>query len=246
MRVVVADDAALMREGLSALLALADLDVVATVADAHALLDAVRELEPDAVVVDIRMPPTFTTEGLVAAERIRSEHPATAVLVLSMHIEPECALALTRSSGGGIGYLLKERVLDVQQIVSALHQIAEGGTVIDPAVVDELLARRRSTGRINRLTPREQDVLALMAQGHTNRAIADRLHLSGKTVEAYVTSLLDRLEIHSADGVHRRVRAVLTYLHSVGDGPGALEQDDARAPRESGEPPDRRRDPPAA
>ncbi|WP_203827176.1 response regulator transcription factor [Actinoplanes palleronii] len=214
MRIVIADDAVLIREGLSALLRQAAMTVLASVNDARELLDAVAAHRPDAVIVDIRMPPTYTTEGLVAAERIRRDYPGIAVLVLSMHIETEYALAIVNSGGGGVGYLLKERILDVEQVVAALREVANGGAVIDPALVEELMALRRRGGRIDRLTVREQEVLALMAQGLTNRAIADRLHLSSKTIESYVTSILERLQIDATEGVHRRVRAVLMYLRS--------------------------------
>ncbi|MGY4912956.1 response regulator transcription factor [Micromonospora aurantiaca (nom. illeg.)] len=214
MRIVIADDAVLIREGLSALLRQAGMTVLAAVKDAHELLDAVAGHRPDAVIVDIRMPPTYTTEGLAVAERIRRDYSGIAVLVLSMHIETEYALAIVNSGEGGVGYLLKERILDVEQVVTALRELASGGAVIDPALVEELMARRRTGGRIDRLTVREQEVLALMAQGLTNRAIADRLRLSSKTIESYVTSILERLQIDSAEGVHRRVRAVLMYLRS--------------------------------
>ncbi|MBW6436402.1 response regulator transcription factor [Actinoplanes hulinensis] len=220
MRIVIADDAALIREGLAALLRQAGMEVPATVNDARELLDAVSAHRPDAVVVDIRMPPTYTTEGLAAADRIRREFPGIAVLVLSMHIETEYALAIVNSGEGGVGYLLKERILKIDQVIAALREVAGGGAVIDSALVEELMARRRTGGRIDRLTVREQEVIALMAQGLTNRAIADNLHLSIKTVEAYVTSILERLQIDAADGVHRRVRAVLMYLRSNGSGEG--------------------------
>ncbi|MFI2714413.1 response regulator [Micromonospora sp. NPDC018662] len=214
MRIVIADDAVLIREGLTALLRQAGMTMLAAVKDAHELLDAVAAHRPDAVIVDIRMPPTYTTEGLAVAERIRRDYPGIAVLVLSMHIETEYALAIVNSGEGGVGYLLKERILDVEQVVTALRELANGGAVIDPALVEELMARRRTGGRIDRLTVREQEVLALMAQGLTNRAIADRLRLSSKTIESYVTSILERLQIDAAEGVHRRVRAVLLYLRS--------------------------------
>ncbi|MFG1677319.1 response regulator [Micromonospora sp. NPDC049282] len=214
MRIVIADDAVLIREGLSALLRQAGMTVLAAVKDAHELLDVVAAHRPDAVIVDIRMPPTYTTEGLAVAERIRRDYAGIAVLVLSMHIETEYALAIVNSGEGGVGYLLKERILDVEQVVTALRELANGGAVIDPALVEELMARRRTGGRIDRLTVREQEVLALMAQGLTNRAIADRLRLSSKTIESYVTSILERLQIDAAEGVHRRVRAVLMYLRS--------------------------------
>ncbi|WBB73928.1 response regulator transcription factor [Micromonospora sp. WMMD1128] len=214
MRIVIADDAVLIREGLSALLRQAGMTVLAAVKDAHELLDAVAAHRPDAAIVDIRMPPTYTTEGLAVAERIRRDYPGIAVLVLSMHIETEYALAIVNSGEGGVGYLLKERILDVEQVVTALRELTNGGAVIDPALVEELMARHRTGGRIDRLTVREQEVLALMAQGLTNRAIADRLRLSSKTIESYVTSILERLQIDAAEGVHRRVRAVLMYLRS--------------------------------
>ncbi len=186
--------------------------------DAHSLLDEVRRHRPTVVIIDIRMPPTYTTEGLVAAERMATEFPEIGVLVLSLHVEPEYALALINSGRGGVGYLLKERVVDIDQIVTALKEIEGGGAVIDSAIVEELMSRRRNAGRVDRLSIREREVLSLIAQGYTNQGIADRMHLSAKTVEAHVTSILDRLEIWAADGVHRRVRAVLIYLYAQGRG----------------------------
>ncbi len=226
MRIVIADDAVLIREGVAAMLREAGMEVLAAVNDARELLEAVATHRPDAVIVDIRMPPTYTTEGLAAAERIRREHPGIAVLILSMHVETEYALAIVNSGEGGVGYLLKERILNVGEMVAALREVANGGEVIDATLVEELMSGRRTDGRIDRidrLTVREQEVLALIAQGFTNRAIADRLNLSIKTVEAYVTSILGRLQIDAAKGVHRRVRAVLMYLRLNGparpDGP---------------------------
>ncbi|MBU2665913.1 response regulator transcription factor [Actinoplanes bogorensis] len=216
MRIVIADDAVLIREGLTAMLRGAGMEVLATVGDARELLEAVTAHRPDAVIVDIRMPPTYTTEGLAATERIRREYPDIAVLILSMHVETEYALAIVNSGEGGVGYLLKERILHVDQIVSALRDIAGGGALIDETLIEELMAGHRTGGRFDRLTEREQEVLALMAQGFTNRAIGDRLNLSIKTVESYVTSILGRLQIEAAEGVHRRVRAVLMYLRLNG------------------------------
>jgi DNA-binding NarL/FixJ family response regulator len=216
MRIVFADDAVLIRDGITALLREHGINVVAVACDAPGLLAAVAQAKPDAVIVDIRMPPTFTTEGLVAAERIRAEYPQVGVLLLSMHVAAEYALALINGGRGGVGYLLKERILDIGQVVVALEQLVAGGSVVDPTLVDELMGRQRGCGRLDRLTAREREVLRLMVQGYTNRGIADQLHLSCKTVEAYVTSILGRLEIWPGGGVHRRVRAILAYLSAEG------------------------------
>jgi DNA-binding NarL/FixJ family response regulator len=211
VRVVIADDAALFREGLAHVLTAAGLDVVATVADADQLLAAVRSAPPDAVVVDIRMPPTHRSEGLDAARRIRSEQPEVGVLVLSQYVEPTHALRLLEEGTAGVGYLLKDRVADVRDVVDALRRVAAGGSVIDPEVVAQLLGRRRRTP-LEGLSQRERAVLALMAEGRSNSAIAESLYLSPKTVEAHVRSIFTRLGLAPDQDDHRRVLAVLTFL----------------------------------
>jgi DNA-binding NarL/FixJ family response regulator len=212
MRVVIADDAVLFREGLGWVLEAADIQVVARVGDAEQLLGCVRADPPDAVVVDIRMPPTHTTEGLDAARRIRAEHPRVGVLVLSQYVEPHHAMQLLQDGAGGVGYLLKDRVADVGEVVDAVRRVAVGGSVIDPEVVTQLVGRRRTRDPIQELTERERQVLALMAEGRSNQAIGERLFLSPKTVEAHVHSIFTRLDLHAAPDDHRRVLAVLAFL----------------------------------
>jgi DNA-binding NarL/FixJ family response regulator len=212
MRVMIADDAVLFREGLGWVLEAADIQVVARVGDAEQLLGCVRADPPDAVVVDIRMPPTHTTEGLDAARRIRAEHPRVGVLVLSQYVEPHHAMQLLQDGAGGVGYLLKDRVADVGEVVDAVRRVAVGGSVIDPEVVTQLVGRRRTRDPIQELTERERQVLALMAEGRSNQAIGERLFLSPKTVEAHVHSIFTRLDLHAAPDDHRRVLAVLAFL----------------------------------
>ncbi|MFC5141129.1 LuxR C-terminal-related transcriptional regulator [Actinomycetospora rhizophila] len=214
MRVIVADDAVLFRVGVARLLADAGIEVTAEVGDAGALLAAVRADPPDAVVVDIRMPPTHTTEGLDAARTLAGEHAGVGVLVLSAHVEPHYALALLESDTGGAGYLLKERVADVEELTDALRRVAAGGVVVDPSVVAELVGRRRVVDPLEALSERERDVLAVMAEGRSNHGIAERLHLAEKTVEAYARSAFTKLGLHAAPDDNRRVLAVLAYLRS--------------------------------
>ena len=214
MRVSIADDAVLIRDGIASLLRSRGVEVTATVGDAPALLKEIQRQPPDAVIVDIRMPPTFTSEGLEAAEQIRAEHPEVSVLLFSLHIDIGYALNLVNSGEGHVGYLLKERVVDIDQLIAALERIISGGAVIDPAIVEELMARQRAAGPIALLTAREREVIALMAEGLTNVAIAEQMHVSRKTVESYVTSILERLEIPNDVGLHRRVQAVLLFLQS--------------------------------
>jgi DNA-binding NarL/FixJ family response regulator len=213
MRVVIADDAVLFRAGLGRVLEAADIQVVAQVGDAEQLLGRVRADPPDTVVVDIRMPPTHTTEGLDAAQRIRAEHPRVGVLVLSQYVEPHHAMQLLQDRGaGGVGYLLKDRVADVGEVIDAVRRVAAGGSVIDPEVVTQLVGRRRSRDPIQELTERERQVLALMAEGRSNQAIGERLFVSPKTVEAHVHSIFTRLDLHPGPDDHRRVLAVLAFL----------------------------------
>jgi DNA-binding NarL/FixJ family response regulator len=212
VRVVIADDAALVREGVARLLTENGLEVVEQVGDGDALLRSVRDHRPDAALVDIRMPPTHTDEGLRAAQEIRLRYPDTAVLVLSQHLEPEYALQLVEERPEGVGYLMKERVGRVQQLVEALQRVASGECVVDRAVVDELLARRRRVDPIAELTPREREILALMAEGRSNQGICRTLWLSPKTVETHIRGAFAKLGIRGAPEDNRRVLAVLAYL----------------------------------
>ncbi|MCW0213889.1 MAG: response regulator transcription factor [Pseudonocardia sp.] len=212
MRVMVADDAVLFREGLSRVLGDAGFDVVAQVGDARALLDRVRDDPPDAVVVDIRMPPTHTTEGIEAARVLRREHPGVGVLVLSAHVEPHYALQLIEDGARGAGYLLKERVSDLDELGEAVRRVAAGGLVVDPAVVAQLVGRRRARNPLDTLSDREREVLAVMAEGRSNQAICQRLFLSPKTVEAYVRGVFTKLGLHQGADDNRRVLAVLAFL----------------------------------
>jgi DNA-binding NarL/FixJ family response regulator len=212
MRVVVADDAVLFREGLSRVLTDAGFEVSGTAPDGPSLLRLVRADPPDVVVVDIRMPPTHTTEGLDAAATIRAEHPEVAVLVLSAHVEADYALRLIEAGAVRAGYLLKERVADLDELRDAVRRVAAGGLVIDPSVVARLVARRRVRNPLDDLTDRERDVLAVMAEGRSNQAICERLSLSPKTVEAYVRGVFTKLGLEQDADDHRRVLAVLAFL----------------------------------
>ncbi len=212
MRVVVADDAVLFREGLCRVLTEAGFEVVAQVGDARALLERVEADPPDAVVVDIRMPPTHTTEGLDAARALRGSHPDVGVLVLSSHVEPQYALELIEDGASGAGYLLKDRVADLDELSDAVRRVAAGGLVIDPSVVAHLVSRRRAHNPLDDLSDRERDVLAVMAEGRSNQAISERLFLSPKTVEAYVRGVFTKLGLQQGADDNRRVLAVLAYL----------------------------------
>ena len=212
MRVVIAEDSVLLREGLSRLLADEEIEVVEGVGDGDALLVAVERHRPDLAIVDVRMPPTHTDEGLRAAQEIRASYRHTAVVVLSQHLEAEYALRLIKESPEGVGYLLKERVGRIEQLVGAIHRVAAGECVIDRAVVDELLANRRHADPAAKLTPREREILALMAEGRSNQGICGALWLSPKTVEAHIRNVFAKLGITAAVEDNRRVLAVLTYL----------------------------------
>ena len=210
MRVVIAEDTALLREGLAGLLEDAGHSVVGRVGDAESLLAVVSEHEPDLAIVDVRMPPTYEDEGMRAAADIRRAHPETAVLVLSQHVESRNAVELV-GSGGGFGYLLKDRVLDVDEFLETAQRVSEGGSALDPEVVRQLLSPA-DEGPLAELTPREREVLALMAEGRTNAGIARQLWLTERTVETHVSSILGKLRLPQSDDAHRRVLAVLAYL----------------------------------
>jgi DNA-binding NarL/FixJ family response regulator len=214
MRVILADDSVLFREGLARILAEAGIDVTAQAGDAAELLTLVRAAPPDAVIVDIRMPPTHTDEGLVAALAIRSERPEIGVLVLSHYIETNHAVKLLADSSRGAGYLLKDRVSEIGEFADAVRRVCTGGSAIDPAVAEQLIHRRGARAPVDDLTDREREVLTLMAEGRSNQAICDRLFLSPKTVEAHVRSIFMKLDLPSAPDDHRRVLAVLTHLRS--------------------------------
>jgi DNA-binding NarL/FixJ family response regulator len=212
MRIVIADDAALIREGVAHLLTDAGFEVVSQVGNGDALLASVRDQRPDVALVDIRMPPTHTDEGVRAAQQIRSSYPETAVVVLSQHLEAAYALRLIEDSPERVGYLLKERVGRVEQLVDAIERVAAGECVVDRAVVDELLADRGRADPAEPLTAREREILALMAEGRSNQGICKALWLSPKTVEAHIRNVFGKLGITAASEDNRRVLAVLTYL----------------------------------
>jgi len=212
-RVIVADDDVLLREGLASLLERNNLVVVGQAGDGTELLSLVREHTPDLVLVDIRMPPTHSTEGLEAAGVIREEFPEMGILVLSAHVEMEHAMELL-SSGQRTGYLLKSRVTNVEEFIETVERISRGGSVVDPGLVQELVAARRVDDPLDELTPREREVLSLMAEGRSNAGIARRLWVTGGTVEKHVHSILAKLRLPETDDDHRRVLAVVTFLES--------------------------------
>jgi DNA-binding NarL/FixJ family response regulator len=211
LRVALADDDVLLREGLASLLERSGFEVVGQAGDAQQLLALVREHAPELAIIDIRMPPTHTTEGLEAARVIRAEFPEAAILVLSAHVEVEHATDLL-AGGDRIGYLLKKRVTDVGELTDTLERIANGGAVIDPTLVSELIAARRADDPLEDLTPREREVLELMAEGRSNSGIAKRLWVTEGTVEKHVQSILGKLSLPEAPDDHRRVLAVITFL----------------------------------
>lgn len=214
MRVVVADDVMLTREGIVRLLKDAGIEVVAEAENADELMRHVRSTKPDVALVDIRMPPTHTDEGIVAARTIRAEHPETGVLVLSHYVEPSYAMRLIEDHPERIGYLLKDRVFDIAVVVDALRRIVDGETVIDPTIVSRLVGRRRREDPLAALTDRERAVLGLIAEGMSNRAVAARLHITERTVEAHSTQVFQKLGLGESSEQHRRVLAVLEFLRT--------------------------------
>jgi len=212
VRVVIADDSLLVREGIASLLRRAGVEVVAEADDGEQLQRLVDEHEPDVAIVDVRMPPTHTEEGLAAAREIRARHPEMGILILSQHVEVGIAMRALVESPEGLGYLLKERVTDLDDFAGTLRHVAAGGSALDPQVVSRLLADPRGEGPLSTLTDREREVLELVAEGRTNKAIADRLDVSQRAVTKHVTSIFAKLELPPGEDDHRRILAVLTYL----------------------------------
>jgi DNA-binding NarL/FixJ family response regulator len=214
MRVIIADDSALIRDGLAHLLTEEGIDVIDSFGDADGLVDFVCEKAPDVLIVDIRMPPTFTTEGLEAAFEVRRRSPQIGVLVLSQHIETVYAVDLLTDNAAGVGYLLKDRVTAIDDFLESLRRVAAGGSAIDPEVVARLLRRSRRSRPLDRLTDRERSVLALMAEGHSNNAIGERLSVNQRTVETHVGNILTKLDLLPEPAIDRRVRAVILWLEA--------------------------------
>jgi DNA-binding NarL/FixJ family response regulator len=214
MRVVIADDSVLLREGIAQLLQSAGFEIVGQAGTAEDLLLKVRSYSPDVAIVDIRMPPTHTDEGLRAAKEIREAHPDVGVLVLSQYVEAGYALDLLQGSAEGVGYLLKDRVADVHEFADAVRRVGDGGSALDPTVVSRLVGRRRGEDPLDSLTPREREVLELMAEGRTNNAIAEKLVVTPRAVEKHVTSIFMKLGLPASEQDHRRVLAVLTLLNA--------------------------------
>ncbi len=214
MRVVIAEDLALLRDGLERLLRDNGFDVVAAVPDGSSLLHAIAEERPEIAVVDIRLPPTFRDEGVRAALEVRDRYPETAILIVSQYVERAYANELLSDGRGGVGYLLKDRIMDVDEFVDAVRRVATGGTALDPEVVSQLLSRRRSDSALDALTPREREVLALMAEGRSNAGIAAELVLTVGAVEKHVAAILGKLRLPPSESDHRRVLAVVMYLQS--------------------------------
>jgi DNA-binding NarL/FixJ family response regulator len=212
MRIVIAEDSVLLRAGLTRLLGDAGEEIIAAVGDGEALIEAVERHHPDLAIVDVRMPPTQTDEGLRAAIAIRERWPEVAVLVLSQYVEERYAAELLAGHTSGVGYLLKDRVADMSEFVSAVRRVGAGGTALDPEVVSQILVRSRRQDPLERLTPREREVLSLMAEGRSNAAVAERLYLSASAVEKHVSSIFGKLDLPPAEQDHRRVLAVLQWL----------------------------------
>ena len=214
MRVVLAEDSVLLREGVARILDEAGFEVVGQAGNADELMLKVRSYTPDVAIVDIRMPPTHTDEGLRAAQEIREKHPTCGVLVLSQYVEATYAMELLAESAEGVGYLLKDRVSDVNEFADAVRRVGEGGSALDPTIVSQLVGRRRRDDPIDQLTPREREVLGLMAEGRSNSGIAEQLVVTERAVEKHVTSIFSKLRLPAAPEDHRRVLAVLAYLRS--------------------------------
>jgi DNA-binding NarL/FixJ family response regulator len=214
LRVVLAEDSVLLREGVARILVDAGFEIVGQAGTADDLLLKVRSYSPHVAIVDIRMPPTHTDEGLRAAQEIRERHPGVGVLVLSQYIEPAYAMELLAENAEGVGYLLKDRISDVKEFASAVRRVAEGGSALDPAIVTQLVGRRRKDDPIDHLTPREREVLELMAQGRSNAGIAERMVVTERAVEKHVTSIFEKLRLPPAAEDHRRVLAVLAFLRA--------------------------------
>jgi DNA-binding NarL/FixJ family response regulator len=213
LRTVLADDNYLVRQGVAALLAeVSGIDVVASVGDATELLLAVRDHAPDVVLTDVRMPPTFTTEGIDVAKRIRAQHPTVGVVVLSSFVEEEWCLQLVADGASGLGYLLKDRVYDIEELVHALQTVARGGCALDPTVIEAMTRRRSGDSPVDRLTDREERVLGQMATGRSNAAIARSLHLSERSIEKHISAIFGKLGLHEEGELNRRVAAVLEFL----------------------------------
>jgi DNA-binding NarL/FixJ family response regulator len=214
VRVVLAEDSVLLREGVARILGEAGFEVVGQAGNAEELMLKVRSYSPDVAIVDIRMPPTHTDEGLRAAQEIREKHPTVGVLVLSQYVEPTYAMELLAESAEGVGYLLKDRVSDVNEFADAVRRVGEGGSALDPTIVSQLVGRRRRDDPIDQLTPREREVLGLMAEGRSNSGIAEQLVVTERAVEKHVTGIFSKLQLPAASEDHRRVLAVLAYLRS--------------------------------